>query len=278
MQRRCDAFGEHPGAEPGRCGTPAAGDEPAIEDERDAVGTADVDVLAHHLLEEHSTRAWPVQHLGQGELGLQDRDVVAVAGAPIGGGEGMREPSQPLAQQPIDLVRAEAVTDPLQPRGVVAGGETVVERLEPDPGLGCLAFGPLVAVDAQLGVVREVGGELDEERPEVLVDRVDVEVVHHRAGAHDPRVGRSRDRVAAFLGAEHRGALLGPAHEQHPLAASEAGQMLPGDVVFALPLGEVDQRHALVFGKAVNVGNERPTDRFEQHRRREAVPTMLTQE
>jgi hypothetical protein len=31
-----------------------------------------------------------VQHLGQGELGLQDRQVVAVAGGPVRGGERVR--------------------------------------------------------------------------------------------------------------------------------------------------------------------------------------------
>ena len=45
---------------------------------------------------------------------LQDGHVVAVAGPPVAGGEGMREPSQPLAGQSIDTGRVEAVTDALQ--------------------------------------------------------------------------------------------------------------------------------------------------------------------
>jgi hypothetical protein len=35
---------------------------------------------------------------------LQDRKVVAVAGLTIGGGEWVRQPFQPLAQQRIELV------------------------------------------------------------------------------------------------------------------------------------------------------------------------------
>ena len=38
----------------------------------------------------------------------------------------------------------------------------------------------LVAVDAQLGVEREARAELDEERPEVLIHRAHVVVVHAR--------------------------------------------------------------------------------------------------
>jgi hypothetical protein len=58
----------------------------------------------------------------------------------------------------------------LQRRHVVDRGEPVVEGLEPDPGLGGLAFGPLVAIEAQLGGVGEVGAELEEERAEILVE------------------------------------------------------------------------------------------------------------
>jgi hypothetical protein len=49
----------------------------------------------------------------------------------------------------------EAVADLLHRVHVVDRGEPVVQRGEPDPSLGGLAFGPLVAVDAQLGVIGE---------------------------------------------------------------------------------------------------------------------------
>jgi len=48
------------------------------------VGASNVEVLADHLLEEHPARQRPIKHLGEGELGLQDRDVIAVAGPAIG--------------------------------------------------------------------------------------------------------------------------------------------------------------------------------------------------
>ena len=66
------------------------GSDGGVEDETDLIGAADVEVVADDLLEEDPTRDRCVEHLGQGELGLQDRHVVAVAGGPIGRGERMR--------------------------------------------------------------------------------------------------------------------------------------------------------------------------------------------
>ena len=62
------------------------------------------------------------------------------------------------------------MADRLQGGHVIDGGEGVIQRGEADAGLGGLPFGPLVAVDAQLGVEREVAAELEEERAEVLID------------------------------------------------------------------------------------------------------------
>ena len=53
----------------------------------------------------------PVQHLGEGELGLQDRQVVAVARGPVRGGEGVRQPGQPLADAARRSLRGQAVAD-----------------------------------------------------------------------------------------------------------------------------------------------------------------------
>jgi len=80
------------------------------------------------------------------------------------------QPSQPFPQQGVDLGGREAVADPLQPARVGAAEDAIVEGLEGDPLLGQLPLGILVAVDAELGVVGEIGAELEEERPEVLVD------------------------------------------------------------------------------------------------------------
>jgi hypothetical protein len=57
-----------------------------------------------------------------------------------------------------------------------------------------LALGVFMAVQAQFGIEGKVTAELEKERPEVAIDRVDVIVVHHRAAPHDPRV-RARPHV-----------------------------------------------------------------------------------
>ena len=52
----------------------AAVDQAPVEDQADLVGAAGVEVVADDVLEEHPSGDRAVQDLGQGELGLQDRD------------------------------------------------------------------------------------------------------------------------------------------------------------------------------------------------------------
>ena len=199
-----------------------AGD-PAIEDQLNLLGTAEVEVLADHLLEEQAAVHRPVEHLGQRELGLQDRDVVAVAGLAIRAGERMRQQAQPFAQQAVDLLR------PTGRRRSAAGAQGSAQLRMPlssasnaMPSLRQLALGVFMAVDAQLGIVGKVGAELQEERAEVLVHRVEVIVVHHGGRSHDPRIGPAGGRAAALLGAEHRRLLLRLADEDDPFLLPNA--------------------------------------------------------
>jgi len=59
------------GSGPG--GAAALADDLPVEDEADLVRAADVEVVADQLLEEDPPAHRGVQHLGEGELGLQDR-------------------------------------------------------------------------------------------------------------------------------------------------------------------------------------------------------------
>jgi hypothetical protein len=258
--------------------------DPPVEDQAGAVRAAQVEVVVDQLVEEDPPGQRPVQHLGEGELGLQHGDVVLVAGGLVVGGERVRQPSQPLEHQRLDLLRAQPVTDGLHRARVGHRGEGVVQRRDPDAGLGRLPLGVLVAVEAHLRVVREVGGELDEERAEVGVHRVDVELVDHRGVADQPRVGLPGHRVPAGPGPPHPGLLLRPAHEQHPLGQlldraagrrGRLGQVRPGDVVLALPLAQVHQVQAVDRHVVVQVGHERVGDRFHQHRRGVAPAALL---
>ena len=152
VQRRGDPAGDDAGAIP-RGG--ASGDAP-VEDQLHVVGAAHVEVLAQHLVEEDPPLRRSVEHLGPSELRLQNRDVVPDALFPVGGLEGVRQPSQPFAQQLVDLLRRQPVGQPLHRLGVRAAQDAVVERLERDAPLRQLPLQILVPVDAQLGVVREI--------------------------------------------------------------------------------------------------------------------------
>jgi hypothetical protein len=61
--------------EPSRGAVAARGDDAAVEDQADPVRAPGVEVVAGDVLEEHPPAHGSVQHLGQGEFHLQDRDL-----------------------------------------------------------------------------------------------------------------------------------------------------------------------------------------------------------
>ena len=104
VQRGHDPFGQHPGAEPAR--GPLG--HPPLENQLHLVRPPEVQILADDLLEEGPARLGTIQHLGQRELRLQDRYVVAIPGLAVRGGVRVRQPGQPLSQQRVDLVGRES--------------------------------------------------------------------------------------------------------------------------------------------------------------------------
>src|SRR5258706_5992187 len=68
VQGRGHIVGHHPGAE----ARPRIARYPAIEDELNFLGSAEVEVLADHLFEEQAAVHGAVEHLGDRELRLQD--------------------------------------------------------------------------------------------------------------------------------------------------------------------------------------------------------------
>ena len=115
-----------------------------------------------------------VEDLGQGELRLQDRQVIAHAGGAVRGGERMGQPRQPLAHQCVDALGVQLSGDGLHRLGVVTTRDGVVQRLEADAALGQLTLDVLVPVQTDLGVVGEIRAELHEQRSEVLVHQVQI--------------------------------------------------------------------------------------------------------
>jgi hypothetical protein len=150
VQGRDHSLGDDPGAEPARGRMPTFADDAAVEDQTDLVGAADVEVVVEDLLEKDPPVHRAVEHLNQEELRLQDGQLIPVSGGLVlvGGSERVGQDLEPFTQQRLDMLRAQTVADRLQRRHVIARGESVVQRLVADPGLGRLSFGPFVAVDA----------------------------------------------------------------------------------------------------------------------------------
>ncbi len=106
---------------------------------------------------------------------MADRQLPPVARRPISGSERNGESRDPAVEEALHHLGSEAVADRLEGLGIVGSSEAVGQGTEADPGLGRLAFGPLVPVDPHLGRTGKVRADLDEPRPEVGVE--DVEVV-----------------------------------------------------------------------------------------------------
>src|SRR6201988_2481114 len=266
-----DILRDHSGA---KAGSRMARD-PAIEDEFDLLRAAEIEVLADHLLEEQATVQRPVEDLGGGELRLQDRDIVAVAGLAVRSSEGMRQEPQPFAQQCIDLGGGKSVANRLQALGVGTLPDAVVEGLEGDAFLCELTLGVFMPVEAELGIERKVAAELEKERSKISIDGIDVIVVDHRAAAHDPRIRLSRFRVAAPFGPEHRGVLLGLADEHDPFLGRKAPQMLGHHLVLALSLAKLRHRNLALGYKVFQLRHEPSRHRAHQRGRRQRLAAMF---
>ena len=85
-----------------------------------------------------------------------------------------------------------------------------------------LALEVLVAIDAELRVVGKIGAELQEERPEVVIDAIEIVVVDHGGRFDDPRIGGAGDPAAAPLGPHEACLLLRLADVKHALVACES--------------------------------------------------------
>ena len=190
----------------------------------------------------------------------------------------MRQPGQPLAGEPVDRLVGQPVADPLHRGRVIGRPERVVQGGEADARLEALPLGVLVPVEVDLPGVREVAAELDVERAEIGVEPVEIPVVDHRLLLAQPRIPLAGHRVRALPGPPDPGLLLGHPGEQDLLPAIVAGQVGPGDLVLALPLGEPDQVQAAGVNVVADVRGEPLGHRPHQRRGHELVPAVMAEE
>ena len=149
MYTRGDPLGDHPGAEAAGGGTRSCASDLPVEDQADPIRAAGVEIVADDVLEEHPPAHGRIEHLGQGELGLQDRDLIAVPCVTVGVGQRPGQQCEPLVQQRLDLLRPQLVTQGLQPGRVLDSSETVVQRGESDPLFLRPALRPLMPINTR---------------------------------------------------------------------------------------------------------------------------------
>ena len=94
----------------------AAGD-PLGEQQADAIGATEVEVLADHRLEEVTALDRLVEDLGATDFELPDAQPMFVAGRPVGGRQGPGQMRAPAVEEALHVGRPEAIADRLEPAG-----------------------------------------------------------------------------------------------------------------------------------------------------------------
>jgi hypothetical protein len=121
-----------------------------------------------------------------------------------------------------------------------------------------------VPIEAELGGVGEVRTKLQEERPEVAIDTVDVVVVDHGRALDDPGVPLTGRRVGPLLRPEDPSLLLGFADKEHPFGGGEAGQVRRHHVVLPLLGREDEEGHVRPGGVGFEGLDEGLADRLHE--------------
>lgn len=149
--------------------------------------------------------------------------------------------------------------------------------LQSDAFLAQLALEIFVAVEAKLGRIGEVGTELDEERPKVLVHTIEVIEIDHGRGVVDPGNGRAALELLAD-GSGHARLFLGHADENNSLSFPELLQAALEDIVFPLPFLEADQLKVMLHLKLADRGNKTVGHRAGLFGRGETMPPVASKE
>ena len=123
------------------------------------------------------------------------------------GREWVRQAQQPFAHQRFDLRLRKLIAQLLQPLRLGTTNDSVFLRVATDAFLVQLPLDILVPVDAELGIVGKVGAKLQEERAEIVVDPIEVDMLHQGGRAYDPRISSAGSLISPLLRQEDAGFL-----------------------------------------------------------------------
>ncbi len=135
-----------------------------------------------------------------------------------------------------------------------------------------------MAVEAELGVVGEVGAELEKKGAEVAVHAVHIKVIDHRRGTHQPGIGGAGLLIAPPLGAEHGRLFLRLTNEENPFLTLELAPVSGYHIVLALFLLECHQGEVLLLGELLHGCDEILGDGIHQSAGSELVTAVKAEE
>lgn len=116
------------------------------EDDRGLVGSSERELIREGLFKPGAAGARPVKGAGIGDLELSESERVPVPAAAVFVGQRRGQSGLPAIKEPAHITGRQAVTDPGERFGVLAGIKPVIQRPEADALLGGLLLGPLVSI------------------------------------------------------------------------------------------------------------------------------------
>src|SRR5262249_25644713 len=249
----------------------------AAEDELDLVGSTQVQVVGDQALDQAASATRGIEDQGPRDLDLAHGELPPVAALPLGRAQRGGDDIHPAVEEGLDLLRAEAVTDSLQPSRVAASGEAVGELGEGETfGLGLL-LGPLMAIEPDLCRVREVRAELDEARSELGIPYVEVVDRHPAVGLPEPKANRAG--LSGVVVTDRDGLeLLGDTDRDHARGTGGLVQEGAHGVDLALVLLELEQGDALTASEGLDSFSEVVTDGGEECRRGDGITQVVGEE
>jgi hypothetical protein len=176
VETRLHAIGDHPCAIAVRGrGRPTG--QPKGEEEADAIGAPEVEILADDRFEEVAALHGLVADVREAHFELTDREAVVITRGPVGRGHRPREPLRPAIEEGLHVGRAERIAGGLQRGGIAAAEKPVVETLKAHALATQVLLDPLVPVETELHRIRHVRSDLEEGWAPRTVEDVEVVVV-----------------------------------------------------------------------------------------------------